>query len=121
MLSLPETEQEVFDLVAKHLLTQNKRSDNVIGCCYRSRNGLKCAAGCLIPDESYNKSMETYGWPDLVKRQLVSAKHETLISRLQVIHDRAAVSEWKQKLKAIAEQHNLEFKFDNFTVPGEKS
>lgn len=46
------TEQEVFDQVANHLLTQMKKSEHTrknpyeyVNCLYRSSDGLKCAAG----------------------------------------------------------------------------
>lgn len=42
------TEQQVFDTVAKHLLTQMQQSRSTvdstsISCLYRGPNGLKCA------------------------------------------------------------------------------
>ena len=71
--------QEIFDYVANHLLTQNEQSVTVysvstmesltkrpdgydkIKCNYRSRKGnkrLSCAIGCLIPNKLYNEDME---------------------------------------------------------------
>ena len=51
--------QKVFDTVLTHLRTQNRRAVNGSGgCVYRSPEGLKCAIGCLIPDELYRSSME---------------------------------------------------------------
>ena len=51
------TSQEVFDVVAKHLLTQNAKSmddpwDEM--CAYRGENGRRCAVGALIPDDLYS-------------------------------------------------------------------
>jgi hypothetical protein len=122
------TEQEVFDKVAEHLLTQNAQSLGPSStkpngmCAYRGNNGLMCAAGCLIPDDKYKTKMEEFGWDVLVKSGRVpSSNFEMLIVRLQNLHDNFPVVEWKKKLKAIAEQHNLEFKFDNFTVPAKSN
>ena len=56
----PMTKQEVFDKVATHLLTQNKRSLEDTSCVYRAKDGSMCAAGCLIPDEEYTPALE--GW-----------------------------------------------------------
>jgi hypothetical protein len=65
------TDQEVFDQVANHLLTQNKRSvsatDNTL-CVYRSPDGLKCAAGCLIADDEYDPRMEGSNWKEMYER-----------------------------------------------------
>lgn len=65
---MSEKLQEIYNTVRDHLLKQNKKSlgnyivgldDNVSnGCVYRSYDGLKCAAGCLIPDSKYKRSME---------------------------------------------------------------
>lgn len=54
------TAQQVFDYVAKFLLAQGKAA--IVGtksvCRYRTDDGLKCAVGCLIPDEDYDTSWE---------------------------------------------------------------
>jgi hypothetical protein len=52
------TLQETFDKVCVHLLTQLQKSvfldsNGSMACAYRGPNGLKCAVGCLIPDELY--------------------------------------------------------------------
>lgn len=52
--------QEDFDTVITHLVNQGKRSIDSVRdmCLYRSEDGLKCAIGCLIPDDRYNPSIE---------------------------------------------------------------
>jgi len=54
--------QEFFDKVARHLLTQNAKSieafERNAKCLYRGPNGMKCVAGCLIPDELYSENFE---------------------------------------------------------------
>ncbi len=109
--------QEVFDKVAEHLLTQNKKSIGLNGgCCYRGENGLTCAAGCLIPDDKYSPQMERQPWGDIC----VSRWNFSLITDLQITHDRFAPKDWKNELKNLAIRYNLEFKFDDF-VPGEQT
>lgn len=67
------TQQELFDVAAKHLLTQNEKSETVTGCLYRKplADGrvLKCAIGALFPDELYN--------PDFESRSVVSLLGDT--------------------------------------------
>ena len=54
-MSIPTDEQEVFDRVARHLLTQRRKSmiERSAGpvCAFRGVDGTKCAIGCLIPDQ----------------------------------------------------------------------
>lgn len=107
------TAQEVFDQVATHLLTQNKRSmlkfDADI-CAYRGDDGLKCAAGCLISDDEYNKElMEGFTWADMLDRLAagVSTKHNKLISKLQHIHDGIKCDLWLGPLRGVATAFEL--------------
>jgi len=106
------TEQEVFDQVYVHLLTQNERSVNELsGCSYRSGN-LKCAAGCLIDDSEYRSEMDRNpngmsGWRKLVSIGLVPDSHCYLIRRLQEVHDACDVHEWKEVLNSLAKEFNL--------------
>lgn len=53
--------QEIFDTVVNHLINQKQKSvkeGNKTNCLYRGPNGLKCAVGCLIPDDVYEEYME---------------------------------------------------------------
>lgn len=53
------TRQQIFNKVATHLLTQNKRAVGPDGGCqYRTHDGLRCAVGALIPDGMYDIGME---------------------------------------------------------------
>ena len=56
------TNQELFDIVAAHLIKQGRRSlDEFSVCQYRGTNGDMCAVGCLIKDELYDHGLETLG------------------------------------------------------------
>lgn len=106
------TEQEVFDQVATHLLTQNKRSYNeeLATCAYRSPDGLKCAAGCLIADEEYDLRWEDATWITLSReRGVVPSTHACLIEELQRIHDNVELDEWSYHLESLAKEHELEY------------
>lgn len=122
LATLPEaTEQEVFDQVVNHLLTQKEKcQDDVNGftlCRYRA-NGKMCAAGCLISEEEYKsfqKSEETrnylegHNWSDLIDYGRVPDQHEQLIIDLQVIHDETPPEEWEKRLKSMANAWGLKF------------
>src|SRR5687768_4886687 len=110
------TDQQVFDAVATHLLTQNERSVGKSTCLYRdgiSKSGkqLKCAIGCLIPDEAYTPSIEGKSvalLPDSViaAAGLAQAEQELLVI-LQILHDDMAIIDWKYELREIAEKFEL--------------
>ena len=103
------TSQEVFDFVAHHLLTQNETSLLELGtdsCAYHGKNGLKCAAGCLIPDNLYLESFEGQTWRYVLK-ELGFTSHDKLVSSLQDIHDSRDIDFWFEKLESLAKVHCL--------------
>lgn len=114
MIKLPDTLQEIFDIVSKHLLKQNERSGfSDESCSYRGPNGLKCAAGILIPDEEYTfDSFEGKDWGHLVQNQYVESRFEEEIIELQNIHDLERVERWKDELIKFAEHYNLQVNFE---------
>lgn len=110
------TLQEIFDTVIEHLRKQNAKSQISDGqrevCLYRSPEGLKCAAGCLIPDEYYIPEMERNGWEDVVQMfdlpdYLKDPDSINLVASLQFIHDSIPISFWEIKFKAMAEYYKL--------------
>lgn len=112
--TLPQaTTQEVFDQVAVHLLTQGQKSMDHSCCVYRGPGGLKCAAGCLISDEEYEKfkvdgeQIENATWNALTSRELVPRNHKSLIRDLQKLHDGVEPEEWYHALIAFSQDQNL--------------
>lgn len=117
------TPQEIFDAVSSHLLKQNERSTRPSGgCAYRSEDGLKCAVGCLIPDEKYSYTMEgtrvltravfsTLPFEVALDESGYWAKDDriTLLDELQLIHDQHDVSYWPTRLRDLAERWKLKF------------
>jgi len=81
------TAQQVFDQVKAHLLSMKNRSMGAQGCAYRGELGSKCAAGCLIADDEYVRTLESYNWEDLSRMERVPSYHAELISQLQWLHD----------------------------------
>lgn len=109
------TPQEIFDRVAAHLLNQGRRSvrtDEFYGCAYRGRDGLRCAAGALIPDDEYNPDFE--GEPVTRRRILLAigvspndGDAVTLLARLQDMHDEKMPSRWESELEELAAERGL--------------
>lgn len=106
-----KTYQEIFDIVYKHLLTQNVKSQGKYNDCrYRGDNGLKCALGILIPDSKYEPKYETKLVRTLVENNIiedVSLASVAFLYSLQKIHDDVAVTAWPFELKRLANQYNL--------------
>lgn len=103
------TEQEVFNQIVNHLLTQNRQSlDGDNNCAYRNEEGHKCAAGCLIADDEYDASMEGTLYMHVIEGWKYKKTHQVLIAGFQSIHDMYDVHEWPGKFKEVAEQYKLE-------------
>jgi hypothetical protein len=111
------TAQELFDTVAKHLLTQNAKSrDGGDLCFYRDPNGLKCAVGCLIPDDEYRPEMENrtvagmlYYRPELLTRERFEEIESNidLLTDLQIVHDDRKIEMWREELRIVANHFEL--------------
>ena len=117
--------QQLFNTVAKHLLTQNKKAIKDGICRYRFRN-LSCAVGCLIPENEYSrklegKSMTSFvgGFVDAdvaaaVKKSKTLTNliryHVDLVERLQRIHDSSTPMYWKEDLQKLADDFGLSAK-----------
>lgn len=121
LATLPQaTEQQIFDQVATHLLTQMKQSRREAyaqqqGNCLYRHNGLKCAAGALIGDDEYKPCMDEAkgalidgtGWQDLVVAGIVPKEHQQFISILQQLHDGYDPNMWYEQLYEFAELRGL--------------
>lgn len=104
------TLREVFETVKQHLLEQMAISENIDGsyCAYRSPDGLKCAAGCLIDDEHYSKDFETLlaNDPEVWGALVASGVPDTetakeLVRELQLLHDRGCPYNWAGELESL--------------------
>jgi hypothetical protein len=123
--------QETFDKVARHLLTQGRRSAElnpmVSGgvCRYRSPDGTKCAVGALIPDELYSADMEGRSviglvgcdgnddvspWAEALRAHLgvESDYDERFLETLQRIHDGYEPDTWPSRLIELADEDVLD-------------
>jgi len=102
------TQQNIFNHVWNYFLVdKNDFGWNAAGglCEYRTPDGAKCAIGCMIPDEYYDKGMEGNSASELfgdsyydldltgiVEEQFGSIRDvpNTFFNRLQHVHDHAA-------------------------------
>jgi len=108
--------QQIYDTVSAHMLKQRKKAIITSGkgqiCVYRTASGLKCAAGCLVPDDIYNEAMEEMMWRHIVRDYPLPdhlKQHEAieLVLRLQRLHDKTEPEEWELGLREIAKQWDL--------------
>jgi len=108
--------QEVFNTVAKHLLTQNAKAQGTSGTCsYRGENDTKCAVGVLIKDEVYSPSIE--GGNVHASRVQAALKASGIdlgpgdtifLGALQGIHDGRNPLEWQRALNDFAYDFDLQ-------------
>jgi hypothetical protein len=114
------TAQDVFDFVARHLLTQGERSLSIgetpkARCRYRGTGELKCAVGVLIADAHYARGLEDMhvSEPSVVFAIAASLPRAHipalagLLSSLQSIHDNAPVLQWRAALVSLATAQGL--------------
>lgn len=104
--------QTVFDKVVRHLHKQGKRAfqDNAVGgaCLYRTKEGLTCAVGCLIPEEAYHSSMEGKNVTAILDFMPKYFEHVDLLEELQNVHDSSKSRSWLvRELRSVAVQFGL--------------
>jgi hypothetical protein len=121
--------QEIFDTVARHLLSQGKKCEipttpHEDGVCMYRYNGMACAVGVLIPDDLYNESMEGYTISVLIGTHL-PRRHRRytfpdwicdnidFIVELQRVHDWEEPRDWVSKLEELARNNNLVWTLDS--------
>jgi hypothetical protein len=110
------TAQETFDRVVTHLRTQGRPAMSIGGtCAYLTAEGLKCAAGCLVPEGS--RLQEGTKIISQVDYGMAPLKFPALIGELQRAHDQPTenqrpLSEWAVKCAArcvrVAEDFDLD-------------
>lgn len=101
------TAQAVFDQIVNHLRAQGEPCKDEIGVCSYKSGNERCAAGCLIADDEYNKEYEGKGWDSLVSESKVTKMHKDLICSMQNIHDVYPVRAWEESFSGVAEKFAL--------------
>lgn len=107
---------EVLDRVSTHLMTQNKpaKIDDTGECHYRLYEDgkvLKCAVGCLIPDEDYNRNLEGHIIDNQDVRNALPERFRNpetlqLLQALQRVHDHLTPTQWPAALFAVSQLHD---------------
>lgn len=101
------TQQQIFNQITTHLLTQNKPAYRNGSCYYRlvqdGQPTLKCAVGCCISDAEYDKEMENRS---ITQREFASFKlrysDESFLQDLQSLHDNTEAILWPKALAEFA-------------------
>lgn len=106
------TDQEVFDTVAKHLLTQGRKSLAGGKCAYRGNGGRMCAVGVVLPNKLYKEMYEGKDVNYLLEMDYridqLLGQNTTLLNDLQRLHDEEPARSWKKALLALAELRGLD-------------
>ncbi len=111
------TSQTAFNKIANHLIEQGCPALDDCKCKYRltllEGKILKCAIGCLIPDNLYHPDMEgkrvgtLFGTYPKLKELLNQVKYQLLFD-LQDVHDSGIPENWKKQLIVTAGRYKLE-------------
>lgn len=107
------TNQEAFDIVVKHLLTQKKKSQGLSYsgttiCQYHDLYGNKCAIGIFIPESDYYSDMDGLRLQDVIDmRPELREVSKNLLLDLRATHDCVEVGLWQEQLNHLAQHYNL--------------
>lgn len=109
--------QQVYDTIASHLLAQGKPAriniKSIVQCAYRTDQGLKCAIGCLIPDDKYDPKMEgkDIRYLQRVHPNLLPKVESKFLTELQIAHDTTfypyGLTAWARHMLSIAKKWKL--------------
>lgn len=115
------TNQELYSTSRNHLLTQMQKSlrSNELSredslypskCAYRGVGGLKCAIGCLIPDERYDPTLEGFSvYSERVQKAAEYTEEQNVLAgALQRVHDTCEPNNWQLQLDKVAERFELD-------------
>lgn len=107
--------QSIFNKVVNHLRTQGCKAVDGTYCRYRiKKTNLKCAIGCLIPNDKYKPSMEGESIDSklianaLRMKNSLSRKNEFL-QNLQYIHDFSPIKNWELEFINFTKQYKLDY------------
>lgn len=117
------TNQEAFDKMVTHLRTQGMRcmglinKDPEIGypelgetCVYRGEGDMRCAVGCLIPDDQYKDTLEGTSVEGIVDHvAALKGISVELLGDMQVTHDDHPLDDWEYRFEQAATDFELTY------------
>lgn len=110
------TLQQVYDFVVEHLRGVAKNSNRLysVRMYYDEDLDHKCAVGCLIPKELYQREFEGAAVKSLLSNDLEEfkpkdQKYLDLLETLQRTHDWVMISEWEKNFKKISDSYGLTY------------
>ncbi len=120
MIIIEGTPESIFRRVVTHFAEQRRQSTQEGICAYRSKVGDKCAIGCLIPDNQYERFLEIKNLDMLIRYGCVTLNGDIfdILKRLQIAHDTSMnLGELRSNLKDIAEQFAIEESSIIYSIP----
>ncbi len=105
--------QEAFNKICDHLMTQLARSEDDSSCCYRGPGGVKCAVGCLLPDKVGGPETNCLPVATLLERfpeyaKLLEGINLDILGGAQRVHDHMDVKYWGAGLREVAKRYKLD-------------
>lgn len=109
--------QQIFNRVWLHLMTQDRPSRNASGAlALYGTDGTRSAVGCLIRREDYMPGMERLPFTDVTTMAPISRTmgcsiadiNPHVLTALEEVHDDTIPALWDEDLKALAITHGLD-------------
>lgn len=106
-------DQEMFERVYHHLMTQGGRScvqhpRGILIPAYYGDHGRQCPVGLFIPPEAYDPAFEAMSLWQLIPRcSALQGVNVSLLSALQTCHDTLSPPRWKKRLQILAHEYKL--------------
>jgi hypothetical protein len=106
------SKQEMFNVSAKHIIAQGKRSYVAgHGCLYRSPDGCMCGFGPFIPDDKYTFALEGKSAKGVIQTLGLDLDPD-LADCLQKCHDGTRddifISDYKRRMRLLARNYGLD-------------
>lgn len=110
MIKLPESLQEIFDIVSVKALEQGEKCMDKTGtfCNYRNENKC-CFIGFVIPPDQYDPVIEGNDIKSLILDEKIQSDIPDALDALQTIHDSKNIDpkNWELHLRDYAKRFRL--------------
>lgn len=100
--------QEIFDRVVTHQRAQGRRAVENGACVLRTKDGLCCAVGCLIPEDRWPTGPVLLGLLDALSTiEIDDRPARDVLHHLRWIHDNRVVEQWEDEWTKLAHKFSL--------------